>query len=215
MKLASEGNIIVYPLFILLLLSMISSYVYNTSIIHIVTTIMTVLMIFCLNFFRDPKRIIPKQNNLILSPADGKIIKIDEVDDPDSGEKLKMVSIFLSVFNVHANRMPVDGEFINVHYIKGKFFAAFDHKASDHNERTEIKIQTKFGIIKVKQIAGLVARRILCYANVGENMEAGGRLGFIRFGSRTDIILPASINLQIKLNQKVLGGETIIGKYEK
>ena len=214
MRLASEGNIIVYPLCILLLLSIISSYVYNTSSIHIATSILTVLMIFCLNFFRDPKRIIPKQDNLILSPADGKIIKIDEVNDPNSGEKLKIVSIFLSVFNVHANRMPVDGEFIDVQYVKGKFLAAFDHKASDHNERTEIKIQTKFGIIKLKQIAGLVARRILCYANVGEKMEAGGRLGFIRFGSRTDIILPASINLEIKLNQKVLGGETVIGKYE-
>ena len=171
-------------------------------------------MLFCLNFFRDPKRIIPKQNNLILSPADGKIIKIDELMTPTSGEKLKIVSIFLSVFNVHANRMPVDGKFIDVQYVKGKFLAAFDHKASDFNERTEIKIQTKFGIIKVKQIAGLVARRILCYANVGEKMEAGGRLGFIRFGSRTDIILPASINLKIELDQKVFGGETIIGKYE-
>ena len=214
MKLASEGNIIIYPLFILLLLSIISSYVYDASRIHIATSFLTVLMIFCLNFFRDPKRIIPKQNNLILSPADGKIIKIEEMHDPNGGEKLKIVSIFLSVFNVHANRMPVDGKFMDVQYVKGKFLAAFDHKASDHNERTEIKIQTKFGIIKVKQIAGLIARRILCYANVGEKMEAGGRLGFIRFGSRTDIILPASINLEIKLNQKVLGGETVIGKYE-
>ena len=137
------------------------------------------------------------------------------MDDPNSGEKLKIISIFLSVFNVHANRMPVDGKFIDVQYVKGKFLAAFDHMASDHNERTEIKIQTKFGIIKVKQIAGLVARRILCYANVGEKMEAGGRLGFIRFGSRTDIIIPVGFSLKIKLHQKVYGGETIIGKYEK
>ena len=215
MKLAPEGNIVIFPLCILLLLSIISSYLYNVNSIHIATSTLTCLMIFCLNFFRDPKRIIPKQNNLILSPADGKIIKIDEVDDPSSGEKFKIVSIFLSVFNVHANRMPVDGEFVDVKYVKGKFLAAFDHKASDHNERTEIKIQTKFGIVKVKQIAGLVARRILCYANVGEKMEAGGRLGFIRFGSRTDIILPANINLQIELDQKVLGGETVIGIYEK
>ena len=214
MKLASEGNIILYPLSIILSLSIISSYLYDTSIIHIVTSILAALMLFCLNFFRDPKRIIPKQNNLILSPADGKIIKIDEVDDPNSGEKFKLVSIFLSVFNVHANRMPVDGKFVDVQYVKGKFLAAFDHKASDFNERTEIQIETRFGIIMVKQIAGLVARRILCYANVGEKMEAGARLGFIRFGSRTDIILPASINLEIKLNQKVLGGETVIGKYE-
>ena len=214
MKLASEGNIIIYPLFILLLLSAIFGYQYDTSSIHIITFVLTALMIFCLNFFRDPKRKIPKQNNLILSPADGKIIKIHELSDPKSGEKLKIVSIFLSVFNVHANRMPIEGKFIDVQYVKGKFLAAFDHKASDNNERVEIKIQTKFGIIIVKQIAGLVARRILCYAKIGEKMKAGGRLGFIRFGSRTDIILPANISLQIELDQKVLGGETVIGKYE-
>ena len=215
MKLASEGNIIIRPLFTLLLLSIIFGHLYDISIIHIITFTLTILLIFCLNFFRDPIRITPKQDNLIISPADGKIIKIDEVNNPNGGEKLKIVSIFLSVFNVHANRMPVDGKFIDVQYIKGKFLAAFDHKASDYNERTEIQIETKFGIIMVKQIAGLVARRILCYANVGKKMEAGARLGFIRFGSRTDIILPASINLQIELDQKVLGGETIIGVYEK
>ena len=215
MRLASEGNIIIYPLSILLLLSIISGYIYDISIIHIITSVITILMIFCLNFFRDPKRITPNQDNLIVSPADGKIIKIDEVYDPNSGEKLKMVSIFLSVFNVHANRMPVDGKFVDVQYVKGKFLAAFDHKASDFNERTEIQIETRFGIIMVKQIAGLVARRILCYANVGEKMEAGARLGFIRFGSRTDIILPASIDLKIELDQKVIGGETVIGEYEK
>ena len=215
MKLASEGKIIIYPLFIIYLISIISSYAYDTSSIHIATLTLTIIIIFCLNFFRDPDRIIPKQDNLILSPADGKVIKIDEMDDPISKEKLKIVSIFLSVFNVHANRMPVNGTFIDVQYVRGKFLAAFDHKASDQNERTEIKIKTKFGIIQVKQIAGLVARRILCYAKVGEEMKAGGRLGFIRFGSRTDIILPAGINLQIELNQKVLGGETVIGKYDK
>ena len=124
-----------------------------------------------------------------------------------------MASIFLSVFNVHINRMPIKGKFINVNYVKGEFLAAFDHEASDKNERMEIDIESKFGIIKVKQIAGLIARRILCYAK-GDKMPVGGRLGFIRFGSRTDIILPASINLDIKLNQKVIGGETIIGVYE-
>ena len=116
---------------------------------------------------------------MILSPADGKIIKIEDMDDPHSGEKLKIISIFLSVFNVHANRMPVDGKFIDVQYVKGKFLALrLTIRHLTINERTEIKIQSKFGIIKVKQIAGLVARRILCYANIGEQMHAGGRLGF-------------------------------------
>ena len=110
--------------------------------------------------------------------------------------------------------MPIDGKFNSVNYVKGQFLAAFNHKASDHNERMEISIETKFGSIKVKQIAGLVARRILCYAEKGKKMSAGERLGFIRFGSRTDIILPARINLSIELNQKVFGGETILGVYE-
>ena len=214
MKLAPEGNIIIYPLTIAWILSIIAVYVYSLDILYIVSGVLSILLIFCLNFFRDPKRIVPKQDNLILSPADGKIIKISDFEDPKSGENLKLISIFLSVFNVHANRMPIDGKFIDVNYVRGEFFAAFNHKASDKNERMEISIETKFGIIKVKQIPGLVARRILCHAKVGEKMLAGGRLGFIRFGSRTDIILPASINLKIELNQKVFGGETIIGKYE-
>ena len=213
MKLAPEGNIIIYPLTIAWILSIIAVYVYSLDSLYIVSGVLSILLIFCLNFFRDPKRIVPKQDNLILSPADGKIIKISDFEDPKSGEKLKLISIFLSVFNVHANRMPIDGKFIDVNYVRGEFLAAFNHKASDKNERMEISIETKFGIIKVKQIAGLVARRILCYAKVGEKMLAGGRLGFIRFGSRTDIILPASINLEIKLDQKVFGGETVIGEY--
>ena len=110
--------------------------------------------------------------------------------------------------------MPIDGEFNSVKYVKGDFLAAFDHKASDKNERMEIYIDTKFGPIIVKQIAGLVARRIFCYANKGEKMSAGDRLGYIRFGSRTDIILPGNINLNINMDQKVYGGETILGKYE-
>ena len=215
MKLAPEGSIIIYPLTITWVLSIIAVYVYSWDSLYIVSGVLSILLIFCLNFFRDPKRIVSKQDNLILSPADGKIIKISDFEDPKSGEKLKLISIFLSVFNVHANRMPIDGKFIDVNYVRGEFLAAFDHKASDKNERMEISIETKIGIIKVKQIAGLVARRILCHAKVGEKMQAGGRLGFIRFGSRTDIILPASINLGIKLNQKVFGGETIIGEYEQ
>ena len=167
---------------------------------------------FLLYFAEKP--ITTNDKSIIISPADGKVIKIKDFEDPKTHEKLKLISIFLSVFNVHSNRMPVDGKFKSVKYVKGDFLAAFDHKASDQNERTEITIETKFGSMVVKQIAGLVARRILCYANENEIMSAGDRLGFIRFGSRTDIILPESIDIKIELNQKVYGGETIIGTYE-
>tara|TARA_Y100000768_G_scaffold108773_1_gene79919 strand:+ start:228 stop:875 length:648 start_codon:yes stop_codon:yes gene_type:complete len=214
MRLAPEGNIIIYPLFFILVISFGIDFIFSVEYLLFVNMFLLVSFIFCLNFFRDPKRIVPKDKNCIVSPADGKIIKIKEFEDPKTKEKLRLVSIFLSVFNVHSNRMPVDGVIKNVDYIKGDFLAAFDHKASEQNERTEISIEARFGSMVVKQIAGLVARRILCYAKKDEKMLIGDRLGFIRFGSRTDIILPNDVTLNVELDQKVYGGQTIIGKYE-
>ena len=214
MRLAPEGNIIVYPLFFILLTFFGFDFIFSYKYLFFLNIFLLALFIFCLNFFRDPKRNLPSTENCIVSPADGKIIKIKEFEDPETKEKLRLVSIFLSVFNVHSNRMPVDGIIKNVDYIKGDFLAAFDHKASEENERTEISIETRFGSMVVKQIAGLVARRILCYAKKNEKMLAGDRLGFIRFGSRTDIILPIKVNLNVELDQKVYGGQTIIGIYE-
>ena len=214
MRLAPEGNIIIYPIFFILVISFGIEFIFRVEYLLFVNMFLLVSFIFCLNFFRDPKRIVPKDKNCIVSPADGKIIKIKEFEDPETKEKLKLVSIFLSVFNVHSNRMPVDGLIKNVDYIKGDFLAAFDHKASEQNERTEISIEARFGSMVVKQIAGLVARRILCYAKKDEKMLIGDRLGFIRFGSRTDIILPNDVILNVELDQKVYGGQTIIGRYE-
>ena len=214
MRLAPEGNIIIYPLFLILIISFGFDYIFSTEYLVFLNIFLLVLIIFCLNFFRDPVRNIPQEENCIVSPADGKIIKIKEFEDPDTKEKLQLVSIFLSVFNVHANRMPINGKIKSVKYIKGDFLAAFDHKASDQNERTEILIEANSGYMVVKQIAGLVARRILCYAKENEKMYAGERLGFIRFGSRTDVILSNKVTLNVKLDQKVYGGETIIGRYE-
>ncbi len=211
MRLAPEGRIIVLPLFLLTGLILYLTVSMGTS--FTLVGIAFGLLVFCLNFFRDPVRNVPAGKNLILAPADGKIVKLIEVDDAELGES-QLVSIFLNVFNVHANRMPIEGTFTDVKYHKGKFLAAFDHKASDENERTEITIISKVGTLKVKQIAGLIARRILCYAKNGESMEMGGRLGFIRFGSRTDLILPKHVNLSVKLGQKVVGNKTIMGTFE-
>jgi len=211
MRLAPEGRIIVLPLFLLTGLILYLTVSMGTS--FTLVGIAFGLLVFCLNFFRDPVLNVPAGKNLILAPADGKIVKLIEVDDPEIGES-QLVSIFLNVFNVHANRMPIEGTFTDVKYHKGKFMAAFDHKASDENERTEITIISKVGTLKVKQIAGLIARRILCYAKNGESMEMGGRLGFIRFGSRTDLILPKHVNLSVKLGQKVVGNKTIMGTFE-
>ena len=169
------------------------------------------LLLFCLNFFRDPKRKIPKGKGILVSPADGKILQIKSVDDPDIG-KANLVSIFLNVFNVHVNRTPVGGSVQKVEYKKGKFIAAFNHSASDKNEQSTLHINSQMGMIKVKQIAGLLARRIRCYVKKGAQLNTGDKFGFIMFGSRVDIILPEYIDLRVKLGQKVKGGESIIGK---
>ena len=211
MRLAPEGRIIVLPLFFI---TGILIWLWSKMGVPIyVPTVLAIFMVFCTIFFRDPLRIVPKNEHLIIAPADGKIVKIETITDHELGES-QLVSIFLNVFNVHANRMPIKGTFSDVKYVKGKFLIAFDHMASDENERTEITIASKAGTVKVKQIAGLIARRIICYAKHGETMEMGGRLGFIRFGSRTDLILPNTINLTVELGQKVVGNSTIIGTFQ-
>ena len=207
MKLSPEGNIFVFPLIILtglfiLFWSMGHVTIYLPSFIGLI-------LLFCLNFFRDPKRLVPKGINQIVSPADGKIIRIDTQD-----EEFQVVSIFLNVFDVHVNRMPITGTFSDVNYTKGKFLMAFDHNACDENERNIITIETAVGPIRLVQIAGLIARRIICYANKGEEMQIGNRLGFMRFGSRIDLILPNKIKLEVKLGQKVMGNTTIIGTFD-
>ena len=207
MKLSPEGNIFVFPLMILtglliLFWSMGHVTIYLPSFIGLV-------LLFCLNFFRDPKRLVPKGINQIVSPADGKIIRIDTQD-----EEFQIVSVFLNVFDVHVNRMPITGTFSDVNYTKGKFLMAFDHNACDENERNIITIETAVGPIRLVQIAGLIARRIICYANKGEEMQIGDRLGFMRFGSRIDLILPNKIKLEVKLGQKVMGNTTIIGTFD-
>lgn len=207
---APEGNIFILPFYTITMLSILLSMIGILNIIPVY--IFIVLLVFLIIFFRDPSRECPNEKNNIISPADGKIIKIEEIDDPDVG-KAVIISIFLNVFNVHVNRMPISGKFSMVKHYDGKFLAAFDHKASNENERTEILIKSKIGNIKLKQVAGLVARRILCYAIPNEKMEMGSRLGFIRFGSRTDLIIPKDVNLAVELGQKVKGNNTVIGEY--
>ena len=186
----------------------------DIAILSIIAGIFSLLLVFSLNFFRDPDRKIPEGNNVIISPADGKVTTVTTINDPDVGENSKLVSIFLNIFNVHANRIPISGKVISVSSKDGQFVSAFRHDAVDVNEQTITVLDTSIGVVKVKQIAGLIARRILCYAKSGENMNKGDRLGFIMFGSRTDVILPSSVNINIKVGQRVVGTETIIGNFE-
>lgn len=210
MIVSKEGKIFVYPLFIATAISAFTYLYYGISIYFLLGS--GAIFFFCLNFFRDPKRLVPKGDNQIVSPADGKIIRIERIDDDEFGDS-QLISIFLSIFNVHANRMPIDGSFLGVKYEKGKFLMAFDHKACDENERNSITIMTGIGPIRLVQIAGLLARRIICYAKVGESMKIGSRLGFMRFGSRIDLIIPSTVKLNVELGQKVMGNSTIIGTF--
>ena len=210
MRIAKEGKIFVYPMFFLTIIMIILYFLYNIS--SIIPALSGLLFLFCLNFFRDPNRLIPDGERIIVSPADGKIIRIEKLHDEEIGGSF-VVSIFLNIFNVHANWMPLSGDFLDLKYSKGKFLLAFNHKACDENERNCIKIKTEIGTIKIVQIAGLLARRILCYARKGNSMRIGERLGFMRFGSRIDLIIPSKVNLKIKEGHKVVGKKTIIGTY--
>ena len=207
MKLSPEGNIFVYPL---LIITGLLFWFWSIDQISIyLPACIGIILLFCLNFFRDPERLVPMGINHIVSPADGKIISIRTQDDD-----YQVVSIFLNIFDVHVNRMPITGTIMDIEYNKGKFLMAFEHNACDENERNIITINSLIGTIRLVQIAGLIARRIICYANKGEEIEIGDRIGFMRFGSRIDLILPTKINLEVKLGQKVMGNTTIIGTFD-
>ncbi len=184
----------------------------NYSIIAIIGSFSFILFIFTIYFFRDPERIPPEMENAILSPADGTIILIDEVyEGVYLKEKGKMVSIFLSLFNVHINRIPISGVIEHLKYEKGNFYPAFLKKSSLINENYSIGIANGKHKIFFRQIAGILARRIINNLKPGEKVIKGKRFGMIKFGSRMDIIMPMSFKITVKLNQKVIGCETIIG----
>ncbi|MFA6470036.1 MAG: phosphatidylserine decarboxylase family protein [Bacteroidota bacterium] len=171
------------------------------------------LFIFTLNFFRDPERIAPQGENLVISPADGTVIKIESVMEEKyiKGEAT-MVCIFMSPVNVHVNRNPISGTVGYFEYIKGEFFAAFEDKASLKNEQTHIGMENSRGRVFFKQIAGFVARRIVAHIAVGDTVQAGKRFGMIKFGSRVDIYVPKGSTVKVAMNQKTVAGETIIAE---
>ncbi len=171
------------------------------------------ISIFIIQFFRDPKREIPSEANVVLAPADGRVICIEKSHDEYQNIEALKISIFMNVFNVHSNRSPVDGEVTFLRYNPGKFINADFDKASTENERNGIVIKLASGkTISVVQVAGLIARRILCYTNVGKILTRGERYGFIRFGSRVDVYLPLDAKALVSIGQKVSASETIIAK---
>lgn len=172
-----------------------------------------ILSIYIFYFFRDPNRIIPL-DDFIVSPADGTITYIGETNNPldieNNNEVYTKVSIFLSIFDVHVNRMPIDGTIKEIKYIPGKFINATLDKSSEQNEKNIIKISNGTYNYFVVQIAGLIARRIVCNVNKNQDLKKGERIGIIKFGSRVDLYLPKSNKVLVSKGQKVIGGETII-----
>ena len=169
-----------------------------------------ILLIFTFYFFRDPERVVPIGDDILVSPADGLITNITETKE---GKKTYLkVSIFLSIFNVHIQRLPISGEVTKVDYIEGKFINATLDKASDENERLKITIKNGNNLIYVTQIAGLIARRIVNYVKPNENINQGERYGIIKFGSRVDIEFPNNFKLLVNEGQQCIGGETIIAQ---
>jgi phosphatidylserine decarboxylase len=167
-------------------------------------------------FFRDPERTGERGASLVVSPADGKLIMITEVDEPSFIQgRATRLSIFMNVFNVHVNRYPVDGVVKYVHYNKGKFFNAAAEKSSLENEQMSVGIETGRHRILVRQIAGLIARRIVTYSKVGEKVKQGDRMGIIRFGSRVDVFIPVNSTLRAKVGDITVAGVTILAELPK
>lgn len=181
-------------------------------------TIGFVITLWCIFFFRDPERIIPLEDDIIVSPADGVVTKVEYgINAPDDlhygNRKFNKISVFLNVFNVHVNRVPVGGVVTKVSYQPGKFFSANAEEASTENERNSVVVKTSGGTeVIFVQVAGLVARRIISEAKVGQSVNIGDRYGIIRFGSRLDIYLPENVAIKSLVGQTMIGGETILAK---
>lgn len=175
-----------------------------------------ILAIFSLNFFRDPERVPPDENNVCASPADGKVVKIEKRANPFDGNECLVICVFMNVFNTHVNRAPVACRVKKIRYIPGAFFNASFDKASTDNERCQWLLEDENGKDwTVVQIAGLVARRIVCWGQPGDSLAMGERIGMIRFGSRVDVYMPQGYVPAVKTGDAVFAGETVLARMEK
>ncbi|HXD78532.1 MAG TPA: phosphatidylserine decarboxylase family protein [Puia sp.] len=198
------------------LINLVSFYFISAHAFWLSTVIFLVtlaVLLFLISFFRVPVRECTSGPELVVSPADGKVVVIEEVTDMEYfKDKRLQISIFMSPANVHQNRNPVAGEVVYSQYHPGKYLVAWHPKSSTENERHSVVIRNSQGDILVKQIAGALARRIVNYLSVGQKVEQSAEMGFIKFGSRVDVLLPPDADVQVKLNQAVLGGITVLAK---
>lgn len=210
-----EGYKIVLPLMLVALtFTLISLKLEGGGMGWGLSVVLWVFSAFCIFFFRDPERQTPREQDVVISPADGRVIGIDEVDESQFLHgRARRVSIFMSVWNVHVNRAPVEGVVEYVHYHRGRFHVASLPKASVENEQVIIGIASPQDKILVKQIAGILARRVVCYLREGQHVQRGERFGMIKFGSRLEVFLPLHAEIKVRLQEKVRAGETIIASF--
>ncbi|QWV98888.1 phosphatidylserine decarboxylase family protein [Geomonas nitrogeniifigens] len=178
----------------------------------ILAALFVLLALFSVFFFRNPERSTPAGENVVVAPADGEVIFLGKVTEPHTGAEMEKISIFMSVFNVHVNRAPITAKVADAFYTKGKFYDVRDERASFENEQQGVVLETENGLrMVVVQVAGLIARRIVCYAKVGDLLTRGRRYGLIRFGSRLDVYLPLGTRIDVVMGQKTVAGETVLG----
>ncbi len=213
MSIAREGLIFIYIAAGLTAATYMAAAGRRSWPLWIVAFVLTLLTLWVVYFFRDPERTGPRGADVVIAPADGRVIQIADVDEPAflHGRAIR-VSIFMNVFNVHVNRYPVTGTVKYVHYNPGKFLNAAVDKASLENEQTSVGIEHSGGRILVRQIAGLIARRIVTYGREGDAVEQGERMGLIRFGSRVDVFLPPGTEVAVKVGEHTSAGSTLIAR---
>ena len=220
MKITNYGKDVVMKVVYVTLVLDVTAFIVNIPVLKIVLLSLSFfLLIFTFYFFRDPSRELPADlsKNSVISPADGKVVLIEDVDniykDFFGDIKVKQLSIFLSPLNVHVNCYPVSGTLKYFNYIKGEYLVAFNHKASDKNERSELGVETSNGRKLIfKQIAGFVARRIVCDVKLNQDIKTGEKFGMIKFGSRVDLIFDRNTNIKVKIGDKVQAGISVIAE---
>lgn len=190
------------------------SFFTNSNLLRLILIIIPLFfLIFSMNFFRDPERTPPQQDNVVVSPADGRVLFVKEVlDNKFINDKATQISIFMSPIDVHVNRIPIDGRVEYLKYYEGDYVAAFEDKASERNERAEFGIMSKYGKVFFTQVAGFVARRIIYEIKEGDEVKIGERFGMIKFGSRVDVVVPGNWESKVKKNDRVIAGETVLFK---
>ncbi|GBD93922.1 phosphatidylserine decarboxylase [bacterium BMS3Abin05] len=213
MSIAKDGIGTLAAVLFFAILFTVGLFINGSILIKAFSALFWVFFLFSLYFFRDPERVIPANENAIVAPADGKIIIVRKVrENVYLKGPATQVSIFMSVFSVHVNRIPMSGVVGYFKYYPGKFLPAYREKASTDNEQTVIGIENGATKILFKQIAGIIARRVVCHTREGFHVKRGERFGMIKFGSRADIFLPENVEVTVNAGQKVKGGESIIGE---